>query len=152
SALVRAEPRAPLMFPYLAYLVILAFQDLVPSAGMQYFIVLHILATAGVCWAFRGHYPPLGRAHAVWASLIGLVACIWWVGGQHAADHWSIAGVSLGGRLPLYPGESKVYDPHVNFGLGPRFWSYAGLKTFRAVMVVPFVEELLWRGFLLRAF
>jgi CAAX prenyl protease-like protein len=67
--------------------------------------------------------------------------------GQHWVDH-----TPLGGRLPLYPGEPGPFNPHEKLGNGPVFWSYVALKLVRAVVVVPFVEELLWRGLLLRAF
>lgn len=152
TGLVHAEPRAPLMFPYLVYLLILAGQDLIPPSGWPIFIGFHIVMTVAVCWQFRRHFPPLGRAHFVTASVIGLLACAWWVAGQHWLDRSRVFGLSLGGRLPLYPGESRVVDPQSELGSGSLFWAFASLKMLRAVTVVPFVEELLWRGFLLRAF
>src|SRR5712671_3495157 len=137
TGLVRAEPRAPLMFPYLAYLLVLAFQDLVPPAGWPVFIGVHMLLVGGVCWILRRHYPPLGSPHLMWAIPLGLIACLWWVAGQHWADHASLAGMSLGGRLPFYPGQPSISNPHEKLGYGGVFWSYASLKMLRAVIVVP---------------
>lgn len=150
-ALVRAEPRAPLMFPYLVYLLLLATQDFFPTRLLPLAISLHMLAGLWVVRLFRHHYPPLGKPHFFIAVAAGIFAAWGWVAGQHFFDGITIAGNGLGGRLPFYPGQSKTYDPHVDFGNGPLFWTYACMKIARATTAVPIVEELLWRGFLLQA-
>jgi CAAX prenyl protease-like protein len=149
--LVSAEPRAPLMFPYLAYLLLLAVQGQTPPSAWPAMIALHTIGAIWVCWLFRKYWPPLGRPHLLTATLVGLFAAWGWVVGQHWLDGITIRSWNLGGRLPLYPGSPSPYNPHVDFGEGSQFWTYAVLKIVRATTAVPIVEELLWRGFLLQA-
>lgn len=151
-SLVKAEPRAPLTIPYFAYLLILAFFDFVPTKFLPLAIALHIAATFWVIALFRNHYPPLGRLMTPLAIVAGFLAAWLWVAGQHLLDGVKIANYDLGGRFFLYPGHAKPYDPHTDFGDGKLFWIYAVLKITRACTVVPIVEELFWRGFILRAF
>jgi CAAX prenyl protease-like protein len=140
------------MFPYLAYLLLLATQDFFPPRYWSVFIAVHIAVSLWVCRLFRHHYPSWGRPHFIIAVLAGLFAAWGWVSGQHVLDGVTLAGLPLGGRLPFYPGSSKVFDPHDAFHSGPELGVYLGLKIARAATAVPIVEELLWRGFLLRAF
>lgn len=150
--LVSAEPRAPLLGPYMAYLLLLAFMDVVPPAGMPIAIVLHIAGAAWVIALFRGHYPPTGRWHVPLAVLAGLVAAWGWVAGEHALNGLTLGGFDLGGRLPVFPGETEPYNPHDDYGHGSLFGVYASLKIARACTVVPIVEEIFWRAFVLRLF
>lgn len=150
--LVAAEPRAPLMFPYLAYLFLLAIQGQLPPGAWPVVIAAHTLIALSVFWIFRGHYPSLGKPHVLTALVVGLVAAWGWVEVQHFLDGVIIGSWNLGGRLPMYPGVPTPYNPHSDFGDGTQFWVYAVLKIVRATTAVPVVEELLWRGFLLHAF
>lgn len=150
--LVRAEPRAPLVLPYMAYLLLLAGNDLFPTNWLPAAIVLHIVLGLWATLLFRNHFPTLGRAHVVIAVLAGLLAAAGWVIGQHWLNGIQIGDYVLGDRLIFYPGERTPYDPREDFGEGGLFRVYAILKITRACTVVPIVEELFWRGFMLRAF
>lgn len=152
TSFVRAEPRAPLMVPYLAYLLLLMPMDLIPPSAMPVAIAVHAVLALWITALFRNHLPPLGRWHLLIAVVGAAAATYLWVAGQHALDGISIGGIKLGGRLPFYPGEAKVRNPHDEFGDGALFWSYAVLKILRACTAVPVIEELFWRGFILRAF
>ena len=75
-------------------------------------------------------------ARAWFAIFIGVLALVIWV----APQHWLGAAARLDG-----------FNPE-RFG-GPGTWPYAlntGLRFVRLVIVVPLVEEIFWRGFLLR--
>ncbi len=152
TAMVRAEPRAPLVLPYMAYLLLLALNDLFPTRWLPVAIVLHIVIGLWATLLFRNHFPPLGKAHWLIAILAGLVAAAGWVLGQHWLGEIHVGEYSLGSRLIFYPGEASPYDPREDFGEGGLFWTYAVLKITRACTIVPIVEELFWRGFMLRAF
>ena len=69
--------------------------------------------------------------------------------GQHLLDGVVVAGRDL--SAPLWS-EFKTRDPHEAFGNGLAFWAQVVVKIGRAVTIVPVVEELFWRGFILRAF
>jgi CAAX prenyl protease-like protein len=157
--LVRAEPKAPLMAPFMAYLLLMLLNEVFPTRWQPLSIVLHMAGAGWVVWVFRGHYPPWGRSHAGIAILAGTLAAALWVGGQHLLDGVFVRGHSLGEtlslrlELPFVSLKSVVpEDPHARFGDGALFWGYVVLKICRAITIVPIVEELFWRGFILRAF
>ncbi len=152
TSLVAHEPKAPWMAPYMAYLVLLMLNDAFPTSLRWLAIVLHVALAGYATWLFRNHLPPLGKPHYLLAVAVGLIAAWGWVAGQHAVDGIDVAGFDLGGRLPFYPGKPKPFNPHVDYGDGAAFWVYACAKIGRACTIVPVVEEIFWRGFILRAF
>lgn len=147
--LVRAEPRLPVMGPYMAYLVLMLLTDFFPKSLHHLAVAVHIVAAFGVVWLLRRRLPPLGRPHLVVAIVVGFLAAWLWVAGQHLLNGVFIAGRDLG--APLW-GQAEIADPHADFGGGLAFWGHVILKITRAVTIVPIVEELFWRGFILRAF
>ncbi len=163
TGLVKAEPRAPLMLPYMVYLVLMMLTELFPSTGIgsHVAIVLHIIGAVWAIRLMRHHWPPMGRDHLLVASFVGLLAAWMWVAGQHWLEGITLGGQNLGGVLsfgaewpfvtlePLDPAD--VRDMAADFA-GAGYWTHVILKITRAVTVVPIVEELFWRGFILRAF
>ncbi len=149
SDLVKAEPRVPLMGPYMLYLVLLLLTDIFPTSLYHAAIVLHIVLAGWFVWIIRRHLPPLGRAHWIPAVVVGLLAAGLWVVGQHALNGVEGAGADLG--APLW-GKARMFDPNETFQTPAAFWGHVVLKILRAVTIVPIVEELFWRGFILRAF
>jgi CAAX prenyl protease-like protein len=147
-----ANGKAPLMAPHMAYLLLLMFNNAFPAQLRWLFILLHIALAGYATWLFRHHLPTMGRPHVLIAIVVGLIAAWGWVAGQHAVDGIKVAGIDLGGRFPLYPGAPKPFDPHVDYGSGVGFWVYVTAKIARACTIVPVVEEIFWRGFILRAF
>lgn len=160
SQAVAAEPRLPLVAPMMAYLLLMMFAGLAPdrTPWNQIAIALHLAAATWVTWLFRHHWPPLGRAELWVAVPAGVFAAWLWVAGQHWLEGITVGDSTLGGSLgisgappflrlnPIEPVDIAVqYD-------GAGFWAHVVLKISRAVLIVPVVEELFWRGFLLRAF
>ena len=85
-------------------------------------------------WRWYRLRPPAGAGFAV---LIGVVALLLWI----APQEWFGAARRLEGFEPGFFGASG--------------WPYAlnvGMRFVRLVIVVPLVEEIFWRGFLLRYF
>ena len=150
--LVRAEPSAPLVIPYFAYLILLMANDAVPTKYLPVAIAVHTVIGLYVVWMFRRRLPAMGRPYWGLAIVAGLLAALGWVVGQHVLNGIHVGDYALGDRLYLWPGERKIVDPHETYGSGAWFASYATMKIVRACTVVPIVEELFWRGFILRIF
>jgi len=140
------RPDVVLIAPLLVYIVLLGLIVVVPPAWQPLAIGLRGVASLLVVWVFRRHLPPWGRPHLPIAIVGGLLVAWGWVVGQHVFDQ-----LGLGCRLPLLPGEKVVADPRQQLGAAKLFWTTWALRLAVAVIVVPVVEELFWRAFLLRA-
>ncbi|MEW6251334.1 MAG: CPBP family glutamic-type intramembrane protease [Planctomycetota bacterium] len=142
--LAETRPDLPLIAPFMAYLAVWGLVYVVPPALKPAAIAARGLVSLAAVWVFRRHLPPWGRAHWGIAIVGGAVAAWGWVYGQHVFDN-----LGVGGRLPLMPGE--LVDPRIELGADDLFWTTWWLRMLVAITAVPVVEEIFWRGFLLRA-
>ncbi len=150
---VRREPRLPTMAPYMVYLFLLMFAERFPPELYFLAVIIHIAVAGYSVYLFRRHLPRWGRMHLLPAIVVGLFAAWLWVAGQHWLNGITIGGFNLGDTLPLpLAGSGKIVDPHETYGSGTLFWVHVIFKITRAITIVPIVEELFWRGFILRAF
>lgn len=141
-----SRPDMVLVGPLMVYLALLSLMLVVPPTWQPGAIALRGVASLAVVWLFRRHLPPLGKPHWPIAIVGGALVAWGWVVGQGALEQ-----VGLGGWLPLMPGEKSVVDPRADLGARHLFWATWSLRMLVAVTAVPVVEELFWRGFLLRA-
>jgi CAAX prenyl protease-like protein len=143
-----ARPDLPFVLPFLVYLILMQLRVYGPPSLMPLSIVICGLGAILVAGAFTEYHPKAGRPYWIIAIVIGAFAGWGWMAGQHFFEQ-----IGLGGRLPGYalltgaPGESDLRD---QVGAGKLFAWVVGLRMVVAVLVVPIVEELFWRGFLLR--
>ena len=95
---------------------------------------LQTFVCAAILWSQRRHYVFGPMKGFGFATLIGIVALVVWIAPQ-----------AFFGSAPRLDG----FDPH-RFGEGWPFWLNLSLRMLRMVVIVPLVEEIFWRGFLLR--
>jgi CAAX prenyl protease-like protein len=129
--------------PMGAFIALLALNACMPSLGRAFWLQhpeywlfpLQTVVCAGLLWRFRPAYD-LGRPRSLWIGIgIGIFVFVLWTAPQ-----------TLLGSEPRRNG----FNPEV-FGTQPAiFWSTVLLRFARLVVVVPLVEEIFWRGFLLR--
>jgi CAAX prenyl protease-like protein len=98
---------------------------------------LQTLVCAAMLFYFRREYPLENRRPGAigYGALIGLVALVVWLAPQlffHAA--------------PRLDG----FDPTLMTPGSPEYYWTVGLRFARLVVIVPIMEEVFWRGFLLR--
>jgi CAAX prenyl protease-like protein len=148
-----AAPRAPLLnregwacsAPFLAYLAFIAASDLLlrlglAPAGLRWLYALRIgtvMALLAVGWRrYAGPGLVGGARLPAWPALValgaGVLVLVLWV--SLNAD-WMILGQPAG------------FDPR---NAGVLDWPLVVVRIFGAAAVVPLMEELFWRGFLLR--
>jgi len=122
---------------------------LAAAAGVGYaaYPVIYALRLAGTLALLARVWPSLrgwlGRP-AWWPPLLGLALVLPWVALTHLQRD---AGWILGA------GERSGYDPFLpaNLGADPvAAWSFLAVRLIGLVVVVPIVEELFLRGFLMR--
>lgn len=151
------KPDAVLMAPFLVYLACMGLRDLLPALGLAKETVnqwqwLLTIVRGVVPWlllpSIWKYLPPLGRPHWPLAILAGVGAAFGWYYGQHLCNWLGLPA----GLPPLFPKRQEITNPLETFGPEPwRIWSTIALRVAVATITVPLVEELFWRGFLLRA-
>lgn len=151
TELARRRPDFVFMAPYLTYLLLLPLKDWVPVAYVPWATAARGILGLLVFWSLRRHFPPLGKPHWPIAITAGVLTVVLWVGGEHLLNRVYIGNFHVGGRLFVFPGVFEVKDPRE--GLTALSWaSQVVLRLAVATITVPIVEEIFWRGFLLRAF
>jgi len=93
-----------------------------------------LICGALVIWFWRD-YESRAPRRAWFALAIGLVVFVAWIAPQQFL-----------GFAPRLTG----FDPDAFAGNPAVYWATVGLRFARLVVVVPLVEEIFWRGFLLR--
>lgn len=132
----------------MSYLLLMAVQDFAFSDSLKWVgMVIKGVGALVVFELLRKHLPPLGKPHVTLAVVVGVLSAAMWAAGQHWLTSLGIP-TGLPGLSKLTP---EITDPHTLFGDGPLFVSTVTLRILIACTTVPIVEELFWRGFLLRA-
>lgn len=130
--------------PFLVFMLLLGLNDLVEGLGRpvfgfsnpRYWIfpLQTIVCGALLAWFWRDYAleRPRGRGFALGIGF--LVFGIW------------VAPQAVLGFPPRFDG----FDPNVFPAGSPLYWGSLGMRFLRLVVVVPLLEEIFWRGFLLR--
>ena len=128
--------------PFACYIAVLALEsgarELFGGIDVRYLYPLKILLVVGMLFTFRRCYTELrsfrfSLGNAAWSLVAGLVVFGGWVGLDAS---WAVLGD---------PGAG--YDPRDG---GQVNWVLAGVRLAGAALVVPLMEELFWRSFVMR--
>ena len=130
------------ILPFLVYLLFIVVADLLARLGVSasalrwlYPVkIFAVVVTLVICWR---HYQELHtvRLSPIWAGiavLVGFVVFVLWIS---LSSGWMLIGSPTG------------FDPRTN---GQVDWLLVGLRIAGAALVVPVMEELFWRSFLMR--
>ncbi len=144
--LARARPDVVLVAPYMSYLLLMTLVGFLPPTLQPVAVAVRGVGSLAVVWLFRHHLPPWGRPYWLIAIVGGIIVGWGWVAGQYYFD-------SLGWPtyFPFYPGSGSSETVRDVLGANDLFWTTYWLRLIVACTAVPVVEELFWRGFLLRA-
>ncbi len=153
------RPDIPLIAPMFVYLLLLAGRDALPADWHWIANIVRGIGALLVVWLYRDRLPPWGRAHVPLAIPCAILIALGWYYGQLA---FNALGVPQKIPLPFFSGEIEAVDPRTKlaeaggfwislWGVDAVFWLNAITRVAVATVTVAFVEELFWRGFLLRA-
>ncbi len=129
--------------PMVVFLLLLGLGSALkrPSAslwfsGPEFWIYpLQTLVCAVLLLYFRKEYEPFGWRRLGFAFAVGLLVFLLWIAPQ---------------QFLHFPERRVGFNPETFTGQPGLYWSTLGLRFLRLVVVVPVVEEIFWRGFLLR--
>ena len=122
-------------------MLFLAIQEWVPLAqSVEFGVRVVVLAT--VLWIFSRRVIDLGMSNPLGTVAIGLVVFVIWVAPDALfpgyRQHWLFRNPIVGGVHTTLKGGSAVDTLTLT------------LRSIRAIAIVPLVEELFWRGWLMR--
>lgn len=126
------------MVPFAVFIGLFALELLPVPAGVHARYVIYPLQTvicAALLWRYWRRYAFNGIKNLSFTVSVGIVVFALWV----APQVWL-------GRAPRLDG----FDPNVFADTPPLYWTNLTFRFLRLVVIVPLVEELFWRGFLLR--
>jgi uncharacterized protein len=131
--------------PMAVFLLLLAWRSLLRNVGGAFWLVSPeywiypaqtIFCGALLLWSWREYQFRAARQIVFTAAVALLVFTLW------------IAPQELLGFAPRFDG----FNPEVFFGRTTAYWTTIVFRFLRLVVAVPLVEEIFWRGFLLRYF
>lgn len=130
------------VLPFLVYIAFILIADLAERAGLgkeelRWLYPVKVLAVVAVlAWGWRSYAElrdwRLGWGTAAWSVAAGLVVLVLWI---NLDAGWMQVGGAAG------------YDPRTG---GRIDWLLVALRIAGAALVVPVMEELFWRSFLMR--
>jgi membrane protease YdiL (CAAX protease family) len=144
----------PYVVPFGIYMAFLLVQS---SEYLVWLYPVKTLTVAVALWTFRKHYVELRPGLSWLAVAVGLVAIVIWIGIDpwypklseliHSFENWLNALFHYKPAVTTPP--EPPFDPTTISPAAAR-WAFIGFRIFGAVVVVPVMEELFWRAFLIR--
>jgi hypothetical protein len=148
-----SRPWLPYVLPMATYLAFLMVES---NANRVWMYPLKTTVVAGLLWWFRPHYRDILRGGGWgWGMLIGTVAIVQWIALDpfypkltdllRAFETWASGWMNSPPPAPPAPAfdPTQIEPPTLRF-------VFLNFRIFGAVVVVAFMEELFWRGFLIR--
>lgn len=129
--MMKSKPWLPYLVPMGIYMAFLLVQT---NGNLLWVYPSKIVAVAAALIYFRDTYEELRPGFSLLAVIVGLVAIVIWIGID-----------------PFYPkfGSGAAFDPTTIPSLAQRNL-FLAFRVVGAVIVVPVMEELFWRAFLIR--
>jgi uncharacterized protein len=141
ATLEKRWPSLPYVLPFASFLFFLAIQDyfsLPPS--IDYPVRVAVLSL--ILFVFSRHVIDLRSSHLLGSVILGVAVFVIWVGpdilSPRYRQHWLFQN-SILGRIGSPVSEQILMSPVV-------LWT----RIIRAVVLVPIIEELFWRAWLMR--
>ncbi len=138
----------PFVVPFILYLL---GTSLIASLGVAWYPVAYAVVVAlvgGVTW-FLLRREKILRVHGnvSLGVLVGMVGIAAWIALSHLhLESW------VSQWLPdfLKPGDRVSYNPFENLKSAGAIWGFVFVRVIGIAIIVPIIEEIFWRGFLLR--
>jgi len=141
ATLEKRWPSLPYVLPFASFMAFLAIQNYVAlPPGIDYPVRVAVLSV--ILFVFSRHVIDLRSAHRLESVILGIAVFVIWVGPDvlfpSYRQHWLFQNAILG-RMGAPVPEQTIMAPVV-------LWT----RIIRAVVLVPIIEELFWRAWLMR--
>lgn len=121
-------------------------------APEQWLYPLQTVAVGALLWMCRGHYVFRPLRGFPLAILLGVVGIVWWCLPAFLYQKLTASGtvVASWGEWFGLAERKEGFDPSLLKDQGPWYFASLAMRFVRLMVVVPFVEEIFWRGFVMR--
>ncbi len=146
------RPQMPYIIPFLAYLLLMAPGSFGHFAGIDWeslWRAWHPLiyffenaSAAFLLWACWNYYSKIRWTHLPLGALVGIFGTFLWVGVEYLCQHVGLSHT---------PDPAKFYNPDLLLHTTSARWAYFCIRLVGPTLVVPVMEELFFRDFLMRA-
>jgi uncharacterized protein len=141
ATLEKRWPSLPYVLPFASFMAFLAVQNYFPLAPSIDYPV-RIVVLSAILYVFSRHVIDLRSRQRLESVILGVAVFVIWVGPDILfptyRQHWLFQNAILG-RIGAPVAEQTLMAPVV-------LWS----RIIRAVVLVPIIEELFWRAWLMR--
>ena len=141
ATLEKRWPSLPYVLPFASFMAFLAVQNYAsfpPSVDYP----LRVIVLSIILFVFSRHVIDLRSPHALQSLVLGVAVFVIWIGPDVLVpgyrQHWLFQNAILGRTSAPVP--EQILMPPVTL------WS----RIIRAVVLVPIIEELFWRAWLMR--
>jgi uncharacterized protein len=148
---LRHRPEVPYVLPFFAYLVVMLPEGLGEFSdswkqlwrnGLPVFYAVKSVLAALLLWYFWNWYTRIRWTKLGLGVIIGLLGTVLWIGTELLCQQLGIV---------TKPSDADIYNPDV-LGGGWKEMLFLCVRVAGPTLVVPLMEELFFRDFLMRAF
>jgi membrane protease YdiL (CAAX protease family) len=149
----------PFVVPFFLFAVFLSAESYFPGQHYLLYPIVTIAVAAAIAWYWRA-LPPMRLSAPIASVAVGVAGVVLWVGLdpwstrldiglEQVFDHAIVACGLDSWRLPIEPLHPTGLNP---FDLYPaaEAWLLFAFRVAGISICVPIMEELFWRGFLMR--
>ena len=145
------RPQMPYVIPFFAFVAVMLPSAFGTVAGINFtnrwFNYLPAVYTAKtllaalLLWLFWKFYTPIRWRNLGLGAFVGLVGTLLWIATEYACQ-WAGFGHA--------PPASEIYNPDIMLPEHWQRWAYLSIRVAGPTLVVPLMEELFFRDFLMR--
>ena len=161
------NPWLVFLLPFAVYLVVGSFEPPPPACpdeeaaapwldlGLRYehypwiYGIKTLLTTIAIVAVARG-YPPRRRIHPL-AFAVGVLGVVAWVALAHF-HRWLVTALDIEAVTDWLGGHRSAFNPLEQLGRTPAGFLFLAIRFAGLAAVVPLIEEMFLRGFLMRYF
>jgi CAAX prenyl protease-like protein len=143
-----SRPEMPYIIPFFAYVVFFLPPAISPAldafwkAYHPLFYLAKTLTAAGLLWYFWPYYTRIRWTHLPLGAALGVIGTVVWITSTLLAQHIGIGAA---------PSPSDLYNPDLQLAAHWQRLTFLCIRVAGPTLVVPVMEELFFRDFLMRA-